>query len=50
MLHLVSVGCVVTVIVDFVLCVLSVVIRPLASYSNKRNGVMYSIGVRRLLE
>ena len=39
-----NVGCIVTVIVDFVLCVLSVVDRSavLASYSNKRNGVMYS--------
>ena len=52
MLLLVSVGCIITVIVDFVLCVLSVVVRSavLVSYSNKRNGVMYSRGVRQLLE
>ena len=52
MLLSVSGGCIVTVIFDFVLCVLSVVFRPavLAAYSNKRNGVMYSRGVGRLLE
>ena len=52
MLLSVSVGCMITVIVDFVLCVLSVVVRPavLASYSNKRIGVMYTRGDRRLLE
>ena len=52
MLLSVPVGCIVTLIVDFVLCVLSVVVRPamLASYSNKRNSSMYSRRVRRLNE